>query len=254
MRRLIAAEFLKLFTTRLWLWLLLASIALTALYVSLSIAFGDNPDNPTPLLSSPQGQRTLFALAASGSGPLLAVLAAIGLTGEYRHRTASATFLATPNRGRVVLAKLLTYALVGVGYALACIAVTVAITLPWLAAMGIDVPLTANGIPATLTGVVAAVAIWGLVGVGLGALVREQVATVVGLLIYLYVAEPIVTRIPALESWTVYLPGAVEDALTYVSYSDLHVLAPWQGGLLFAGYGIAFAVAGTFLAIRRDVT
>lgn len=56
MRRLIAAEVAKLFTTKLWLWLLLASMALTALYVSLSIAFGDSPDNPTPLLSSPQGQ------------------------------------------------------------------------------------------------------------------------------------------------------------------------------------------------------
>ena len=47
---------------------------------------------------------------------------------------------------------------------------------------------------------VAAVAIFGLIGVGLGALVREQVATVVGLLVYLFIAEPIVTRIPALHS------------------------------------------------------
>ena len=48
MRRLVAAEFHKLATTRLWLWLLLGSVALTALYASLAIAFGDTPDNPTP--------------------------------------------------------------------------------------------------------------------------------------------------------------------------------------------------------------
>jgi hypothetical protein len=228
-------------------------VALTALYVSLSIAFGDDPDNPTPLLSSPAGQRTLFALASSGAGPLVAVLAAIGLTGEFRHHTATATFLATPRRGRVVLAKLVTYGLVGVGYALACIAVTVAITLPWLAAKGIEVPLTGNGIPGTVAGVVAGVAIFGLVGVGLGALLRDQVATVVGLLTYLFLAEPIVTRIPALQGWTVYLPGAAKNALTHASYSDLNVLQPWQGGLLFAGYGIALAVAGTLLALRRDI-
>ena len=53
MRRLITAEFHKLFTTRLWLWLLLGSVALTALYASLAIAFGDTPDNPTPPLASP---------------------------------------------------------------------------------------------------------------------------------------------------------------------------------------------------------
>jgi ABC-2 type transport system permease protein len=257
--QLVAAEVRKLVTTRLGLWLLLAAMALTALYVSLSIGFGDDPDNPTPPLSSPEGQRTLLALAASGAGPLLAVLAAIGLTGEFRHRTATATFLATPHRGRVVLAKLVTYALVGVGYALACSAVALAIMVPWLAAKGIDVDLAGNGIPDTLTSVLAAVAIWGLVGVGLGALVREQVATVVGLLIYLYIAEPVVTRIPALESWTVYLPGPAENALTSVSYGDgsvygaLSALEPWQGGLLFAGYGIVLALAGTFLSVRRDV-
>ena len=160
MRRLITAEFHKLATTRLWLWLLLGSVALTALYASLAIAFGDSPDNPTPPLASPGGRRTVFSVG-QGAGTLLAVLAAIGLTGEFRHQTATTTFLATPNRGQVVLAKLATYALVGIGYALVCIAITVVIALPWLDAKGIQVPLTGNGIPATLAGVVAAVAIFG---------------------------------------------------------------------------------------------
>jgi hypothetical protein len=128
----------------------LALLALTAPYASLAIAFGDTPDNPTPPLTSPGGQRTLFSVG-QGAGTLLAVLAAIGLTGEFRHQTTT-TFLATPHRGRVVLAKLITYALVGVGYALACIAVTIAIALPWLDARGIPVPLGGNGIPATLAG------------------------------------------------------------------------------------------------------
>ncbi|HEV8648397.1 MAG TPA: ABC transporter permease [Actinomycetes bacterium] len=253
MRRLVAAEFHKLFTTRLWLWLLLGSIALTALYASLAIAFGDSPDNPTPPLSSPGGQRTVFSVG-QGAGTLLAVLAAIGLTGEFRHKTATPTFLATPRRGRVVLAKLVTYGLVGVGYALVCVAVTVAVALPWLGAKGIDVPLSSNGIPATLAGVVAAVAIFGLIGVGLGALLRDQVATVVGLLVYLFVVEPIVTRIPALRGWTVYLPGAAANALTQVAQANQQFLQPWQGGIVLAGYGIVLAAAGTFLTVRHDVT
>jgi ABC-2 type transport system permease protein len=234
-------------------------MALTGLYVSLSIGFGDDPENPTPALFTPEGQRTILSLAASGAGPLMAVLAAIGLTGEFRHRTATATFLSTPHRGRVVGAKLISYALVGVGYALACIAVAVAITVPWLNAKGYEVPLTGNGIPATFAGIIAAVSLWGLAGVGLAALVREQVATVVGLLIYLYVAEPIVTRIPALETWSLYLPGKTEDALTQVDYTGSSmfgggpVLDPWQGGLLFAAYGLALALAGTLWSVRRDV-
>jgi ABC-2 type transport system permease protein len=253
MRRLIAAEFHKLATTRLWLWLLLGSVALTALYASLAIAFGDTPDNPTPPLASPAGQRTVFSVG-QGAGTLLAVLAAIGLTGEFRHQTATTTFLATPNRSRVVLAKLITYALVGVGYALVCIAVTIAIALPWLNAKGIRVPLTGNGIPATLAGVMATVTIFGLIGVGLGALVREQVATVVGLLVYLFIAEPIVTRIPALSSWTIYLPGAAASALTQVAQANQTFLPPGRGGLVLAAYGLLLAAAGILLTIRRDIT
>jgi len=134
------------------------------------------------------------------------------------------------------------------------IAVTVAIALPWLDAKGIQVPLAGNGIPATLAGVVAAVAIFGLIGVGLGALVREQVATVVGLLVYLFIAEPIVTRIPALSSWTIYLPGAAANALTQVAQANQDFLPPWQGGLVLAAYGLILAAAGTFLTTRRDIT
>ena len=254
MIRLIKAEFHKLFTTRLWLYLLLISMALTALYVSLTIAFSDDPDTWTVPLTTGAGRRMLFSLAASGSGTLVAVLSAIGITGEFRHRSATATFLATPRRGRVVVAKLATYGVVGIGYALANLAVTIAITLSWLAAKDIDVSLTGDGVPATFAGVIAAVAIFGLVGVGLGALLRDQVAAVVGLLIYLFVVEPILTRIPALESWTIYLPGAAKNAMTQVSLTSQEYLEPWFGGALFVAYGLAFAVAGMYLVIRRDVT
>lgn len=253
MRRLVVAEVRKLLTTRLWLWLLLASAALTALFASLAIAFDDAADNATPPLSTAGGQQTLFSVGA-GTRPLIAVLAAIALTGEFRHRTASATFLATPHRGRVVLAKLLTYAVVGAAYGVVCIVVTVAIAVPWLSARGVDVALAGNGIPATLAGVVAVLAIFGLVGVALGALVRDQVATVVGLLIYLFVVEPVLTNIPALQSWTIYLPGAAANAVTQVVQVGQDYLEAWQGGIVLAGYALAFAALGTLFSMRRDVT
>jgi ABC-2 type transport system permease protein len=254
MRRLVAAEMAKLFTTRLWLWLLLASMALAALYASLTIGFRNEPDNVAPPLDSPAGQQLLFAVAAGAAQPLVAVLAAIGLTGEFRHRTVSATFLAVPRRRRVVVAKLVTYALVGAAYALACVAVVAAIAIPWLAAEDVRVPLTGHGIPATVAGVVAAVVIFASLGVGMGALLREQVATVVGLLVYLFVAEPIVTRIPALADWTKYLPGPASNALTRITLDNQEFLRPWQGGLALAAYGLAVAITGTIVAARRDVT
>jgi ABC-2 type transport system permease protein len=154
----------------------------------------------------------------------------------------------------VVTAKLITYALTGAGYALVCIGVVTAIALPWLSAKGITMPLTGNGLPATFTGVVAVVAVYALVGVGVAALLRDQVATVVLLLIYQFVAEPIITRIPAWEHVTMYLPGPAASALAGLTLTDQTFLVPWQGGLVLAGYGLGFAILGSLLAVRRDVT
>lgn len=202
MHRLIRTEFRKLASTRLWWCLLLGSLALTALYACLAIAFGDDPGNPTPGLSTTGGQATVFSTGYGAAGPFAAILAAIGATGEYRHRTATATYLATPRRHRVVAAKLAAYALTGLGYAVACGALAFAIAAPWLSAKGIGVSLGAQPFPRVLAGGLVSVALYALLGVGLGALVREQVATVVGLLVYLFAVEPVVTRVPALYDWT----------------------------------------------------
>ncbi|WP_375002597.1 hypothetical protein [Aeromicrobium sp. CTD01-1L150] len=254
MRPLIAAELHKLRSTRLWLWLLLASMALTALYATLLIGFSDDPDTITASLHTATGQQTLFSVASGGANTLVAVLAAIGITGEFRHRTATATFLTTPRRGKVVAAKLATYAGVGVGYAVACLVVVVAIAWPWLAAKDIDLSLLGDGLPGTYAGVVADVTIFGVIGVGLGALLRNQVATVVGLLVYRFVAEPILTTVPALSQATAYLPGSASAALTQVSLSTQDYLDPWLGGLVLAGYGLLFAIVGARVSMRRDIT
>ncbi len=252
MQRLIAAEFRKLSTTWLWLWLLLAAVALTALYVSLTIVFQHLASNPTPPLSSGAGQRTLFE-DGNAAEPLIAILGTIGITGEFRHKTVVATFLATPRRGRVVIAKMVTYGLTGMGYAIVCNAAALAIGWPWLATEGIHVSPFANGIPAAQGGVVIAVALYGVIGVGLGALVREQVWTVVALLVYMLVVEPVLLGIQAFHTWATYLPGGAANALTQV-VNGTKYLRPWQGGLVLAGYGVAFALAGARLTLRRDVT
>lgn len=254
MTRLVAGEARKLFTTRLWLWLLLAAMALAALYAGLNIAFTDDPDNFAPHLSTPQGQRLHYATAASAATTMVAVLAAIGLTTEFRHRTATTTFLAVPHRGRVVTAKLVTYAAAGLGYGIACLAVIAAIGVPWLAAKDITLAVTGNGIPATFAGVAAAAGLFGMLGVAVGALVREQVAAVVGLLVYRFLVEPVVTSVPALHDWSRFLPGPAASALAGSALENREFLAPWQGGLVLLAYVAALAVGGTWLAMRRDIT
>jgi ABC-2 type transport system permease protein len=253
MMRLTAAEFGKLFTTRLWLWMLLASAAWTAGYTALAIGF-DSGRGAAPPLTGAAGQHVLFAIGAGGAGPLAAILGAVGVTGEYRHRTATATFLATPRRGRLIAAKLITYLIAGAGLALASLAVSLAVALPWLAVRGIHVSPAGHGNLAVLAAVVASAAIFGVAGAGLGALAGGQLATVAGMLIYLYVAEPLISRIAALHGWTAYLPGVAADGLTQATQADVRLLTPWTGGVVFAAWAIALAATGTLRTVRRDIT
>jgi ABC-2 type transport system permease protein len=251
--RLIQAEFGKLFTTKLWLWLLLGGFAMTAMFMSFTIGFDGQEGNPSPRLNTPEGQRNLFSVP-SAAGIFGLILGIIAVTGEFRHQTVTPTFLATPHRGRVVIAKLTSYAIAGVGYGIATILVAIAIAYVWLGAKDIDVTLTSNGVPGTLIGVIVGVAVYSLLGVGLGALIRNQIAAVVGALVYLFVVEGFAANIPTIRDYYKYLPGGANTALTGGTQPNLSLLEPYQGGLLLVAYGLVFAILGTWLAVRRDVT
>jgi ABC-2 type transport system permease protein len=254
MTHLLFAEARKLLTTRLWLWLLLLSLAWTAGYASLAIALAGQNGSLTPPLSGAAGQHALFGIGAGGAGPVTAILAAIGTAGEYRHRTAATTFLVTPRRVRVITAKLITYLMAGACYGLVCIVLNLAIALPWLRARGIAISPAGQGNIAVLAAVIISAAIFGLAGVGLGAILGSQIAAVAGLLLYLYVAEPLVSHIGAWHSWTAYLPGVAADGLTQASQAGVRLLAPWLGGLIFTAWAAVFAVAGMVVTARRDIT
>lgn len=253
MIRLVRGEFRKLFTTKLWLWLLLGAIAVTAMFLGFTIALDGSEGNPQPPLSTPEGQRNLFGVAAA-AGVFALILGIIAITGEFRHQTVTPTFLATPHRGRVVLAKLVTYALTGIGYGVVVVAFTIAMALPWLAAKDVDISLADNGIPGSMAGTVAGIAVYAVLGVGVGALVRNQIAAVVGSLVYLFVIEAFAATLPTIRDYYRYLPGGANSALTGASQPGTPLLEPWQGGLLLVAYGVVFTIAGTRLAVHRDVS
>ncbi|MEU4287257.1 hypothetical protein AB0E63_03470 [Kribbella sp. NPDC026596] len=96
------------------------------------------------------------------------------------HQTATPTFLATPRRGRVVVAKLVTYAVAGLGYAAACTVVLLAVALPWFAAKHVDIVLSGTDLARTLGGVGIEVALYAVLGVAVGRLMRNQIAVIVG--------------------------------------------------------------------------
>jgi len=250
MGHLLAAEWRKLRTTRTMWWLLGISLGLIVLTVVATIAVAGS-DESVFGVDTVEGVRNVFAQAGSGSAALL-VLGIIGVTGEYRHGTITSTFLVTPRRGRVVVAKLVSYFLVGVAFSIVSIAVTVAIAIPWLNGKGVDLSSVDSDILLVLVGVVVAGGLWALMGVGVGALVRNQVAAIVVALIWVLLVEGIVTALfPKVGRW---LPGSAAAALQNVARPNIGLLTWWAGGLLFAAYALAFAAVGSRFAMSRDVT
>ena len=94
--------------------------------------------------------------------------------------------------------------------------------------------LAGHGNLAVLGTVIISAAVFGVTGAGLGAPLGSEVITIAGLLLYLYVAEPLLSGITALGSVTAYLPGVAADGLTQASQAGVRLLPPWQGGLVFA--------------------
>lgn len=254
MARLVTAEFRKLLTTRMWWWILLISVAWTILFTSIAIATNNHPGRLVPSLSSAAGQHALFATAAGIAGTLVAIMAVAEVAGEYRHHTAVTTFLTTPHRWRVVIAQVITFLLVGIGYALVCVLVNLAVAIPWLAAKGIHLSPFGDGNFTVLATIVLAAALFGMIGVGLGATLHSQLVTVIVMLLYLYILEPLLSHIASLNSWTPYLPGVAADSLTQDIQNGVRLLSPWVGGLVFAAWAIAFVLAGVMITERTDIT
>lgn len=251
MRALARAEFRKLATTRLWLWMLVLGLAMTVATTSAAIGFAE----PGPLgLETAAGQRTVFA-QATATLVVSGILGILAVTGEFAHQTATPTFLATSRRGRVVGAKLLTYAAAGIVYAAACTVVVLGVALPWLAAKGVDVVLSGPDLARTLGGVGLEVALYAVLGVGLGCLMRNQIAAIVGFVVYIFVLGPILTGVPATSDAAQYLPYQAGNALGRLTSSlDAAMLGQAAGGLVLLGWALTFAALGTRMAIRRDIT
>jgi hypothetical protein len=249
MIRLIRAEFTKLATTRLIYGVAAAMAAFAVLTVVVGVTTAGTQGNPP--LSADSLPMLIAGPVTQLAGPAL-LLGILGMAGEFRHQTVTQTFLVTPHRGRVVAAKLVAYPLAGIALTLTILAFTAAVAAGWLAAKGITPSLPPAGALGRMVGVaLLGPALCGLVGVGVAALVRNQVAALVGVAVWVLVVEGLLLSLlnaPSLGKW---LPSAAAAAIT--SPGGAH-LSRWGGALLLAGYALALALVGTRLVVRRDIT
>jgi ABC-2 type transport system permease protein len=93
-------------------------------------------------------------------------------------------------------------------------------------------------------------ALWAALGVGLGAVIKNQVFAVIGLIVWAFVIDNLLRElVPDVGRFT---PVGASDSLT-AGFAD-YLLAPVAGGLLLVAYAVAFVAAGAILVARRDVT
>jgi ABC-2 type transport system permease protein len=248
MTRLIRAELLKLRTVRSFWLSVVAVLAFVPVTIAMNItgagAAGDLP------LDSGEGVRNVMSAASSGSF-LFLVIGIVIMAGEFRHDTATSTFLVAPDRRRVVGAKLAAGALAGAVVAVAASLVTLAVGLPWLAARDVDVTAYGADVALALLGSIAGTAVCGLLGVGLGSLLRNQTAAITVTLVWVFTVEALlVVFAPGVGRW---LPGGAGSALSGASMAEGGLLPVWAAALVLAGYGLAFAAAGARLVVRRDI-
>jgi ABC-2 type transport system permease protein len=244
---LLRAELLKLRATRTTWVLLGVALAIVLGVLILVLALFDRGGRV-----SDDDLGGLFSFTAIADLLVLS-LGIVGAAGEFRHGTITAAFLITPARWPVIVAKALAYALLGVGYALATLALCAALALPWLAIKDASFDLTGSAWIQAIAGRCLYGAFIAALGVGVGTLVRNQAAALVATLVFLLAIEPALGAVSGAVG-TYGLNGA---ALSIFGASDTGIadVLPFGAGVaLYLGYVLLFLGAGTALTLKRDVS
>ena len=237
------AELLKVRSTRTTLGLVVGMITLTLLIVLLSGLL-----THAGALSSTENQLNLFSTA--GVALIFSALAGVLLiTSEYRYGTIRPTFLFTPRRSSVLAAKLTAGLLTGLVFGTTGVGLALGIGSLILSARGIPSALDGGQITLLAGGGLAGVALRGAFGVGLGALVRNQVGAVIGLLAWDFVVNALLFGLA--PSVGRFMPTTAADAV--MGLKTKHLLPPAAGAAVLVAWTLALALAGLAVTLRRDV-
>jgi ABC-2 type transport system permease protein len=257
----VRTELRKLRTTRMTWGLVGLAGVLTLLVTIVESAKegGTTGSISIPPLSSVAGLRDI--LTNTGFAILVAaILGTIVASGEFRHKTATDTYLDEPNRTRVLAAKLVAGAVGGATCGFLAATLATGVALASVAARGYRVALPAGTIAGYAAGAVLAAALMAAVGVGIGSLVRSQIGAIIAVFAWGLGIEQIVGGLS--RSVAAYLPvtaagtlaGATNEAAMPPVPSGLHPLPAGAVAALLAGLAVVVAVLAARTTVRRDIS
>ena len=235
-------EWIKLRSLRSTRWVLLGGMAAT---VALGVVAGFNTRSVT-------GDPTSNVLAGIILGQVITgVLGVLVMTSEYSSGLIRVTFAAMPRRGLVLAAKAFVFGLV------CLVAGEIAVFASFLggmAALRSSVPHPSLGDPAVLRAVLmtgAYLALTGLAGLGIGAILRHGAAAV-GVLVGGLFVLPLIAG-AASHAVGPFMPELIAgNSLAAVKPVSGFTWSPWLELAIVAAYSAALLAAGGWLLIRRD--
>ncbi len=236
MKNLIRGEAIKLRSTRTAIGFTIAGVGLMLMVVLVSTLAGDP--------STVDAKRDSITIAPVFI--LFVVFGVVGATGEYRHRTVAPAVLIAPDRLRLLAARALAYAVTAAGVALIMLIASFAIGIPLMSG---GESLAFADYAGLLGGGLLSAALGGMLGVGFGALVGNQVAGVVSVLVYLFVVDSLIGV--AKSDLIPYTIGTAAPALGGLEISDAFGFL--GSAAVLAAWTLAFLAAGLLRESRREV-
>jgi ABC-type transport system involved in multi-copper enzyme maturation permease subunit len=237
------AELLKIRSTRTTMGLLIGLVVLALLFIILTCTL-----SPTSQVVTEQDQVGLLSFG-SIAGVFSALAGIMLFTSEFRFGTIRPTFLFNPSRSRLFTSKMLAGALAGLVFGIIGEGLTFFIGLFILKARHIPITMSGGNFTVLILGAVVGTALWGILGVGLGAIIPNQVGAVIALLAWGFVVENLVFGF--LPSIGRFLPVHAQNSM--MGFTGQHYLSASEGTLVLIAWCVLLAGAGLWQLRRRDI-
>ncbi len=241
MKRLLAAELLKLrLTPTIW-WITGFSLVLPTIIMLLF----NVKDVAT-------GKDVASLLGWAGiSGYLTLLLGAVFATAEFTHKTIVPTLLATPQRMKVIGAQLIALVLWSLAIGLVSVAIVTALTVIRTGLHDISLSLLLG----SYLGSFAYIVLSALLGMGIGLLTKNQVATVGAVLVWFAGVDPAISALfPELGKYTIASLGiSLSGGLPSDSGPYQQLLGPVAAGLVYLAYATIPLIIGLVRFRKTDI-
>ena len=242
MTRVVLAELLKFRTTRTFWALAGSALGLVLLIVILNIAIDES------LRSESDVESLLSNVGVYGL--LTLILGVVVGAGEYRHGTIAWTLLVTPQRLKAVGGSVIACFLGGLAIAVVVSAAAAAIALIWLSAKGAELPSAGQTVQIVLGSILYA-GLAAALGAAFGALVRNQVAAVVVVLVLIFVVDPVIVGL--LEEVGQFTLTGLGIAMSGGDNGDADLLPLGVAALIWALYTCLLTALAAIFTAHRDI-